>query len=220
MKVTLVEHSCVLIELSHHSLLFDCYDTIPDIDRNKPLYIFHSHGHYDHYNHKVFNIVHPDKHYILSDDIYTKEDVLRVSPHHTYRIDGISIKTLFSTDLGVAFIIHCEGQVIYFAGDLNWWHWEGEPEEDNLWQKKHYLEEIQKIQEPIDLACIVVDDRQEKDMYLGIDAFLKYNKTRYVLPIHYFKHYRISEMLKGESFDSKNQTTLLYPTHDHSTFII
>ena len=42
---------------------------------------------------------------------------------------GAEIRTLRSTDEGVAFVVHYAGKTIYHAGDLNWWHWEGEPDE-------------------------------------------------------------------------------------------
>ena len=53
------------------------------------------------------------------------------------------------------------------------WHWEGEPEQDNIYQKQTYLQEICSIKEPVDLACVVVDIRQEKDYLLGLNAFLR-----------------------------------------------
>lgn len=31
-----------------------------------------------------------------------------------------------STDEGVAFLVTAEGRTVFHAGDLNWWHWEGE----------------------------------------------------------------------------------------------
>ena len=47
--------------------------------------------------------------------------------------DGaVRIRTLKSTDEGVAFLVEAEGKSIYHAGDLNWWYWEGEPLSWNL----------------------------------------------------------------------------------------
>ena len=43
-------------------------------------------------------------------------------------VDNMKIKTLESSDIGVAFLIEIEGKVIYHAGDLNWWHWDGDTE--------------------------------------------------------------------------------------------
>ncbi len=32
--------------------------------------------------------------------------------------------------------MHVENQTIYHAGDLNWWHWQGEPQADNDYQRR------------------------------------------------------------------------------------
>ena len=65
-----------------------------------------------------------------------------------------------------------EGKTIYHAGDLNWWHWEGEPQSDNDYQRIVYQQQINLIKQPIDIAFIVVDIRQEKDYLLGLQYYL------------------------------------------------
>lgn len=42
----------------------------------------------------------------------------------------MTVETLPSTDEGVAWFVTAEGKFIFHAGDLNWWHWEGE---DKAW---------------------------------------------------------------------------------------
>lgn len=221
MKVTLLNHSEVLIELDHHILLFDEYQAPLTINKDKPLYIFASHSHGDHFSRKIFSIDHPDKHYILSDDIRANnQDYTFVKPHQTITIDDLEISTLFSTDLGVAFIVKVEGQTIYFAGDLHDWDWPGEPEEDNTWQTTHYLEEISLIKEPVDLACVVVDDRLEENTFKGFDEFLEHVNAKVLLPIHYFGHYRISKELSQHLESVKTKTDVLLPEHANHEFII
>lgn len=216
MKVTLITHSCVLIELKSCSLLFDYYGGHLDLDKNKPLYVFASHAHSDHYSKAIFNIGHPNIHYILSSDIHTLHSHLSAEPHHHYEIDGLSVDTLFSTDQGVAFIVKADDATVYFAGDLNNWYWEGENEKDNKWQAEHYDQELDSIRnEHFDLACIVVDDRQEKAYLLGLKTFLEKCHADVILPIHYFGHYRISQSLKKEKLDK--DVRILYPDHDYYT---
>lgn len=216
MKVTLITHSCVLIELKSCSLLFDYYGGHLDLDKNKPLYVFASHAHSDHYSKAIFNIDHPDIHYILSSDIHTLRPHLSTKPHHHYEIDDLSVDTLFSTDQGVAFIVKADDASIYFAGDLNNWYWEGESEKDNEWQAVHYNQELDLIRnEHFDLACIVVDDRQEQAYLLGLKAFLEKCHADVILPIHYFGHYRISQSLRKEKLDK--DVHILYPDHDYYT---
>ena len=58
MKITFLYHSAFLVELEHGSLLFDWYGgTVPDYDRTKPLYVFSSHHHGDHYSPEIFSLL-------------------------------------------------------------------------------------------------------------------------------------------------------------------
>ena len=64
-----------------------------------------------------------------------------VKPNQSIIVDNLKIKTLKSTDLGVAFIVKSENKLFYHAGDLNYWHWEGElTDEENYDQ---FLDEYQ-----------------------------------------------------------------------------
>ena len=50
MKITFLYHSSFLVELSRCTLLFDWYGgPVPEHDPGKPLYVFASHHHGDHY---------------------------------------------------------------------------------------------------------------------------------------------------------------------------
>ena len=76
--------------------------------------------------------------FILSDDIWEKripEEVKgqtrRMKPDEEIVLDDIRIRTLRSTDEGVAFLVSVEGKMIYHAGDLNDWYWKEESEEWN-----------------------------------------------------------------------------------------
>lgn len=60
-------------------------------------------------------------------------------------IKGCYVRTLRSNDEGTAFFIRYKDQTIYHAGDLNWWHWEGEPDEYNKNMRRSYQSEINKL---------------------------------------------------------------------------
>ena len=53
-------------------------------------------------------------------------------------IGSVQVETLKSNDEGVAFLVTAEGRTIYHAGDLNWWYWNGEPEDDNEFMVRFY----------------------------------------------------------------------------------
>ena len=61
MKVTYIGHSGFLVETSGCSLLFDYYQgEIPRLRQDKPLFVFVSHRHSDHFNPEIFSIKGPD----------------------------------------------------------------------------------------------------------------------------------------------------------------
>ena len=72
--------------------------------------------------------------------------------------------------MGVAFLVKVEGKTIYHAGDLNWWHWNGEPEEDNEYYKKTFQDEMKYLEgKKIDLAFMLLDPRQEDKYCWGMN---------------------------------------------------
>lgn len=218
MLVTHLYHSGSLVELEHHILLFDYYQGNLKLNQEKPLYIFVSHRHFDHYNPDIFKIKHPHITYILSTDLRHKYDAHYVDVHQEYLFDDVKVKTLLSTDEGCAFLVEVENKTIYFAGDLNWWYWEGEPHKDNHYQEITYQQEINSIHQTIDLAFIVVDKRQEKDYLRGLQYFLDHVQTKFIVPIHYFGDYSISEQLQKEKLDNPYQAQIISVHHQDETF--
>ena len=130
MKITYIHHSSFCVELQNSILLFDYFKgELPKFDKAKKLYVFASHFHEDHFDKCIFEIAkeHPDVTYILSKDIkkrrskYVKsaDQIVVMNFDEEITVDNMKIKTLESSDIGVAFLIEIEGKVIYHAGDLN-----------------------------------------------------------------------------------------------------
>ncbi len=200
MKITHIYHSGFAVELTHCILIFDWYKgvlpefTKADTGREKTYFVFASHAHGDHFNPSIFKLMQPGRtvHYILSNDIHAKAtdpaaDICFVMPHKSYDIDGIHVETLFSTDLGVAFYIEAEGHTFYHAGDLNLWYWNGEPDQDNLWQIEHYHKEIDLLQgKKIEVAFLPLDSRLEEHGADGVLYFMEHVGAEYVFPMHYW----------------------------------
>ncbi len=229
MKVTFIDHSSFLVELSDKYLLFDYYrGELPAMDREKELYVFSSHSHYDHYNTEIFKLSDSftKARYILSYDIEeefegdlmdlgkelsekVREQVIFMEPHERKKIspfsgEGIETETLRSTDLGVAFIVTAEGKTIFHAGDFQWWDWPGEPKEDNLKAKGDFFSELLRIEnKTMDVAFLVLDPRQESSEFWGMDTILSRVHVGTVFPMHFWGDFNIvkrySERLeKGE----------------------
>ncbi len=199
MKVTYIHHSGFLVEMDSCYYLFD-YETgsLPKMDATKQIFVLSSHGHHDHYNPEIFSIL---KNYgmqkisaVLSDDIKAPEhvDVLQVSPEKTYQLStGQTLTTLESTDVGVAFLLEDQGEIIYHAGDLNDWVWEEESDSYNEQMTKDYRKQMELLSKKlsgreIDVAFVVLDPRQEKDYDKGMCYFLEHIPVKNVYPMHYW----------------------------------
>lgn len=202
MKVTYIHHSSFMAELDHAALLFDYFEgDIPAIEGDKPLFVFASHRHGDHFSRSIFNLEDSGRKvtYVLSDDIWRRQvpeellgrTVFMGPGEEAVLTDGageaVKIEAFKSTDEGVAFMIGAEGKVIYHAGDLNNWVWEGEPEKDNLKMSENFHKELAKMAgRHIDVAFMLIDPRQEKDFHLGMDDFMRMVGADVVFPMHFW----------------------------------
>lgn len=195
MQVTYIHHSCFLVETNTVNLLFDYFEgELPDRINQKPLIVFSSHRHGDHFSSEIFSL--NAAYYILSDDIWKKrvpsEYLARtnfVTPHKELYLkeENVKITTYSSTDEGVAFVVEADGITIYHAGDLNNWYWKEEGEQWNQWVSEKYHEELKKIAvKSVDIAFVPLDGRLEEGFFLGIDEFMKTVGAAKVFPMHFW----------------------------------
>ena len=163
----------------------------------------------DHFNREILKLadvcpdVYPDVEYIFPKDIRIAKKEQRESEHFMRKRDEITVgdtkvKSLRSTDEGVAFLVRCEDRIIYHAGDLNWWHWEEEDDAYNRMMRGDYQKEIETLAgEKIDLAFVVLDPRQEEQFYWGFDWYMWHTDTKIVFPMHMWKQYEVQDRLIG-----------------------
>ncbi len=132
-------HSGFVIETPNATMLFDWYQgKLPTIRSEKPLCVFVSHIHSDHFNPEIFNLVgnHPNSEIYLGYDhsVQSFDEMLSNLPKAVQDkicfFDGeqklivdigetdIIVNTLRSTDMGVAFLIHTDDKTYFHAGDL------------------------------------------------------------------------------------------------------
>ena len=202
-----------MAELEHTALLFDYFEgDIPEIPEDKPLFVFASHRHGDHFSRSIFDLSDGRRKvtYVLSDDIWRRQVPEELLGRTTFMGPGesgcladgagqpLEIEAFKSTDEGVAFLIKAEGQVIYHAGDLNNWVWEGEPEKDNQRMSENYHKELAKLAgRHIDVAFMLIDPRQEKDFYLGMDDFMRMVGADVVFPMHFWGDFEAASRFKA-----------------------
>lgn len=225
MKITYLAHSAFLIELEHHLLLFDWTNTpICELPVEKPLYVFVSHHHQDHYHPAIFHLgsIHPKVSYIISDDIRlaSRSDTIMCKPDHHYQVDDIHIQTLKSTDEGVAFIIQCENKWIYHAGDLNWWDWgEEDSELEAKMMKEAYQKEMSKITDMcFDIAFLPVDPRLCDSYAKGCITFMKYADAKVIVPMHMWNHYDVIDALCEETECQSYKNRIIHIKKNMETF--
>ena len=230
MKVTYIGHSGFLVETADALFLFDYYKgTIPQMNPEKKLFVFVSHRHHDHYNEDIFRLkeIVSQPRYILSSDVRgsvtrqeDEENVIYMSAGEEQKIDGCYVRTLRSNDEGVAFLVRYGDQTMYHAGDLNWWHWEGESEDYNKKMRRSYQMEINKIcGEKIDAAFVPVDPRLGEQYCFGIDCFMKRTETKQVFPMHFWGNYDVCGRLMLEECTKDYQDRIVKIEQEGQTFI-
>ena len=220
MKITYIHHSSFLVELKQLSLLFDYFQGDVKLPEGKPAVIFASHRHGDHFSPVIFDFAkeRQDVYYVLSDDIWEKrtpsglrERILFAGPGQEFSLpwlSGISVRTFKSTDEGVAFLVRSPEGVIYHAGDLNNWQWEGEPKDWNRNMEVNYRRQLEAMKnEKIDVAFVPLDPRQGKDFYRGMDDFMKMVGAARVFPMHCWDDFTVISRLKAmeESKDYRDR---------------
>ena len=210
MKVTYIHHSSFLVETDENYFLFDYFEgKLPQLKEDKPLLVFASHRHGDHFSPVIFDLVktHASTGFVLSDDIWKRrvpEELMGktyfIGPEEELDLQapvtgpsGVKVHGFKSTDEGVAFLIETEGKRIYHAGDLNNWVWEGEPEADNKRMSQRFHQELEKLRGiHIDVAFMLLDPRQEDKYCWGMNYFLEHTDSKVVFPMHCFEHYKIN----------------------------
>lgn len=213
MKVTYIHHSSFMAELEHAALLFDYFEgEIPAVEGDKPLFVFASHRHGDHFSRSIFDLEESRGNvtYVLSDDIWTRqvpEDLLGrtvfLGPGEEVSLKDkaghpVDIQAFKSTDEGVAFLVSLEGRTLYHAGDLNNWVWEGEPEADNIRMSQRFHREMDRLAgRHIDVAFMLIDPRQEKDFFLGMDDFMRMVGADVVFPMHFWEDYQAAARFRA-----------------------
>ncbi len=218
MNVTFIAHSGFLVEWERFYTLFDWWHgELPPLDPEKPLLVFASHSHEDHFDPKIFKLVetYPLTRFILSHDIrlatrhweklgmteelFARVTSMRIDSLYAAEVAGeaLTVRTVQSTDAGVAFLVSAEGRLVFHAGDLNWWHWE---EEGRLYctnMAANYRRAIEKLAAAvrdeaadsgcagvIDAAMAPLDPRLESAADMGLEYLLKNVPVRKVFPMH------------------------------------
>lgn len=226
LKITYIYHDCFLIESRTCALLFDywhnpavdsdlCKDKLPDIlcliSPEKPIYIFVSHFHKDHYNPQIFSwsrhrqniryIISADvrrhaRHILRPDSVYKgfKPDpaiVFPLSKGGKYEDSIVDVRAFGSTDVGNSYAVcvkNC-GKTVFHAGDLNCWAWRDESEPDEVASaEKAFRSELDFILrdfKEFDVAMFPVDSRVGSGYAQGAYEFVRKFCVKMFIPMHF-----------------------------------
>lgn len=207
MKVTYYHHSGFAVETDTKVLVFDYYTQGGRFDffdsqdyLGKEIIFFVSHGHDDHFDRRILRWA-DQAAYVVFKEVSLGQDfageVLFVDTHQTYDFHGMKITTITSNDEGVAFLVEVDGETIYHAGDLHWWHWNGESEAFNEDIAKSYQTEVDRLKGmDIGIAFLPGDLRLDDKFSWGIEYFMKTVGAKKVFPMHFWGEFGVCEKLK------------------------
>lgn len=210
MKITFISHSAFLVELAGCSLLFDWTGetTLPDYDRSKPLYVFASHHHGDHYTPKIFTLGMENVTYILASCIRLSAKrkqglgiddsrVYRLRAGVTQRVGDLEISTVRSNDAGVAFTVSTTEGRFFHAGDLNDWYWAEEAAEWNEMIKEGFLKSLSALKgTAVDVAFLPLDGRLGDAFWWGFHQFMETIDCKVAFPMHCWEDFSVIPRLK------------------------
>lgn len=219
MNVTYLAHSGFLAEWEHFYTLFDWWQgELPALTQNKPLLVFASHSHKDHFDPKIFRLdgarfflsqdirLHSRhwERYGVTKEIFSRVTLLRPDSLITAEAGGASltIRTFKSTDTGVAFLLSAENRLVYHAGDLNLWYWEEEGTAYCEAMQAAYRQAMSKLSAAVqdeaadtgcspvlDAAMVPLDPRLNEYFDLGLSELLQYVTVKHIFPMHMWDRY-------------------------------
>lgn len=215
MTLTYLFHSGFVLETERAILIFDYWMDPAHVissffQHGKPLYVFASHFHEDHFNPEILDWKNQCEHttYILSKDILRHKraerevaDVWMVKGS-VYNDDNITVYATGSNDSGVSWIVDVEGRRIFHAGDLNNWYarfltddYKGGSifsrefgEVNPLQQEKLFLGElkdVRKIADSFDVVMFPIDARIGNGYTRGARQFIERFRVGMFVPMHF-----------------------------------
>lgn len=195
MDIYFLHHSGIMLDDGQRCLVFDYYqDPKGLVDKlngqGRELWFFVSHLHGDHFNREITRFDAPGTRYIIHEDVPLQgidpAKVFAMKVCDLLDLDGVRITMYGSTDEGGSFLLDNGKERIFYAGDLNWWHWLGDTEENNRFAWDYAQKEFARLDGlTVDYAFFPVDARLEGAREWGVIEFLRHMTVRRLLvPIH------------------------------------
>ena len=216
MQLTYIFHSGFALETDRCILVFDYWmdpaGVMPRLLQSpKPLYVFSSHFHEDHFNRDIFSwrTRKANVRYILSKDILKHRRAQKeeadawLGKGATWEDEFLRVTATGSNDSGVSWVIETDGKRIFHAGDLNNWYARFLTDDyhgglvyspdfgidiDPAKEEKRFLGElkdIRKLTDRFDVVMFPVDGRIGNGYTRGARQFLDVFRIGLFVPMHF-----------------------------------
>lgn len=202
MKLYFLHHSGFMVEDKQRYYVFDYYkdpknEVISAFKSGKEMWFFVSHSHGDHFNPAILNFDRESTKYFIHKDVpfvgRPKGTLIQltVGDHITVEAENgenVELTMYGSTDEGGSFLVKTQQHTVFHAGDLNWWHWAGDTQENIRYARQFAEKEFARVSGvEADVAFFPVDARLEKAREWGAIEFLHVAKVKSLfVPMHYF----------------------------------
>lgn len=217
--LTYIHHDCFLLETPECGIVFDFWKEpeagdllrrLKRISAGRPVYVFVSHHHKDHFTPEIFEWAAeiPSIHYIVSNDVrklykrYFSADSRYVGPRRVepemvtvaregdiLQFPGADFHIFGSTDIGNSVVVVSGRKRYFHAGDLNAWIWKDESTEQEIAEAlAAFRKKVTPIAEQfprIDVAMFPVDSRIGSDWWEGAREFVRMVDVGIFVPMHF-----------------------------------
>lgn len=218
-KIGYVFHDCFFLESESCNILFDYWKEpegnsfrfLEHADEEKPLLVFISHFHKDHFNPEVFSLKgkFANVHYFFGNDVRKRirhvlsetscfngtkletgeYSVLKPGDSVKFQAGNASVEisAYDSTDVGLSWLIRIDGHSIFHAGDLNAWSWIEESTEAQVAEARKAFTDILETMSfgEIDIAFFPVDPRLGREFSWGAEMFMRKFRINNFFAMHY-----------------------------------
>ncbi len=192
-----LQHSGWLIETPGHVLLFDYVESLsptkqlppdlrlsPDSFDERPVVVFVSHGHADHFfpGLKEWAAERPGIRFVVGWPGSGLPGAKVMKPREVWSSGGLRVAATDSTDEGVGFLVSVDGLTVFHGGDLARW---SEALDEPFMSEIGWLEEQKQ---PIDIAFFAVATGAACDprpaIWQGVRAAARELRPRVLIPMH------------------------------------
>ena len=201
MDVTYYGNSGFTIRTGQRLLIFD----YPGEGLNQPgkeerAIAFVSHEHADHFWYPIIRWRQEGSIALVAGTGVDVGDIT-MNPGDRTEIEETKIEAFGSTDEGVSFLVSADGVNIFHAGDLNFWHWKNEADEDFVRTAEEMFEEVLNSLRGrhIDIAFFPVDPRMGEGHEEGALRFIEAMKPGIFIPMHFWDQSEAAEAMKEKN---------------------